>query len=42
LKINIITIENNHKFDLKGKIKNYCCCCCCCCCFYCYHNHNYY
>jgi hypothetical protein len=41
LKINIITIENNHKFDLKGKIKNYYCCCCCCC-FYCYHNHNYY
>jgi hypothetical protein len=25
----IITIKN-HKFNLKGKIKNYCCCCCCC------------
>jgi hypothetical protein len=22
---NIITIEKNHIFDLKGKIKNYCC-----------------
>jgi hypothetical protein len=24
---NIITIEKNHKFNLKGKIKNYCCYC---------------
>jgi hypothetical protein len=23
IKINIITIEKNHKFDLKDKIKNY-------------------
>jgi len=23
IKINIITIEKNHKFDLKNKIKNY-------------------
>jgi hypothetical protein len=34
LKKNIITIEKNYKFDLKGKIKNYY--------YYCYYNHNNY
>jgi hypothetical protein len=26
----ILLLKNNHRFDLKGKIKNCCCCCCCC------------